>query len=413
MTRMPRPLGPSVLCLAALGLSACPGPDDTGDGLDCSDPALHGTWEGDVGEGDVADLCEGWCTLEVTGSVLLDATQLTSLDGLSCVTRIGGDLTVRSNPDLASISGLAALTEVGGNVSIGEYLCEFTTEWVCTGYGNPALTSLDGLQNLESVGGWLWIADNDALVDPGVSFDTLATIGGAGGMSLLVDGHAALTRLPDLPLITSISGWNTIWGNESLVSLEGLPNLATVDGDLMIAYNPALPTLQGLESLETMTGTLYLVDNGTVTAGGLDGLTTVGGALEFWDNASLVSFEGLDQLTSIGLWMQNINNDALLDLSGLGGLTEIGAEFNIMGNDALQTVDGAWALTEIHGWLQICPYGEDLNDALTSLGGLYGLQAVDGNVVIRDNPILTNAEAWALVAEIETIGGKVTIADNE
>ncbi len=387
-------------------LPACDGKDP-----DCEDD-LSRQHEGDIGEAELAGLCDDGCERTVNGSVTLDNTALTNLDDLSCVTEITGDLYIRQNEALSSIAGLSALKTVGGQLSVGEYSCEWTDQWVCTGSGNPALVSYDGLQNLESVGGWLFLADNDLVGDPGVSFDRLASIGDSApsDFAIRIDGHANLTTLPELPLITHPIPGIEIWGNDALVDLAGLSALQEVLF-LNVLSNPSLEAPLGLDALQHADNLIFAA-NGNTSMQGLEALETVDAALEFWTNDNLISYEGLNNLVSIGYWMHVIDNDALTDLRGLDSLTTIGMELNIFDNDALVSVDGVESLTTLGGSLQIMGYVEEGNPSLTDLKGLYGLESVSADVTIRGNTALPDAEAWALVDEIETIGGAVTIEGN-
>ena len=75
-------------------------------------------------------------------------------------------------------------------------------------------------------------------------------------------------------------------------------------------------------------------------------------------------------------------------------------------NPVLVSLDGLEALRTIDGalWLQ-------RNPVLTDLTALYGLSAV-GSVDIEWNAALGDTAASALVSEIDTIHGAVTVAHN-
>lgn len=75
-------------------------------------------------------------------------------------------------------------------------------------------------------------------------------------------------------------------------------------------------------------------------------------------------------------------------------------------------MDGLESLTTINRNLQIMGYVEGGNPSLVDLDGLYGLEKVSGDVIITGNTSLTDAEAQALVDEIEHICGTVTLTDN-
>src|SRR5690606_5858670 len=75
---------------------------------------------------------------------------LTSLNGLSNLTSVGGNLDIYDNLSLTNLDGLNNLTSVGGFLLI-DY--------------NSNLTNLDGLSNLTSVGADLLIVFNSSLTD--------------------------------------------------------------------------------------------------------------------------------------------------------------------------------------------------------------------------------------------------------
>merc|ERR1712134_246152 len=52
---------------------------------------------------------------------------------------------------------------------------------------------------------------------------------------------------------------------------------------------------------------------------GLEGLTSVGGDLDIWNNAQLTSLSGLEGLTSVGGYLSIYDNDQLTSLAGLEG----------------------------------------------------------------------------------------------
>ena len=82
--------------------------------------------------------------LSVTGSIVIDGSQLIDLTLLSSVTSLSGSLIITNNPVLASLTGLENLVSVGGDVIIE---------------GNsPLLNNIEPLTNLCSVGGSIRIS---------------------------------------------------------------------------------------------------------------------------------------------------------------------------------------------------------------------------------------------------------------
>lgn len=378
--------------------------NDCDGAVDCDDPDLTGTWEGDLAYADVDTFCDDWCDRTVTGSVALDQTLLTNLDALTCLTGVGGNVTIRANGALASIAGLSNLSTVGGAVMIGQDLCD----WDTIPCGNPALTSYTGLENLESAYS-LMLAENDLVVDP-ITFGQLTTLDG-----LTVYGHAALAALPAFPALTSLVAMEVV-DNPSLATLSEFDALETIDSYVYLTRNPSLTTIDGFDHVITIGEALMIGDEpGLVTISGFRSLAEVGLVFELWGNPSLASIEGFGALTYVGDYVNLIDNDALVSFAGLESLAKIdGLGLNVMDNDGLVTLDGLDSLHDIRGNLQITSYAEpDGNDALVDVTALYGLEYVGKSVVITHNPSLTDEAAMDLVAHIENIGGTVVIGDNE
>jgi len=136
----------------------------------------------------------GNCT-SITGALTITKTPCPfDLDGLSALTSVGGDLTVRESC-LRNVDGLSALTSVGG-LYIGN---------------NVNLQNVDGLSALTSVGG----------ANASLGWSTI----GPGGLR--------------------------ITGNNDLQSLNGLSALTSVEGDILIRDNAYLQNLDGLCALST------------------------------------------------------------------------------------------------------------------------------------------------------------------
>lgn len=102
-------------------------------------------------------LCTAVCLLAV---VVLAAScwratvegDLASLDGLECLSQIGGDLTIWQTTALTDIDGLVSVYYVGGNLQIGQFFA-----------GNQVLEDLDGLVHLTTLDGNLSVVMNPVL----------------------------------------------------------------------------------------------------------------------------------------------------------------------------------------------------------------------------------------------------------
>ena len=136
-------------------------------------------------------------------------------------------------------------------------------------------------------------------------------------------------------------------------------------------------------------------------------LRSVGGAMYIQDDDELSSLSGLTALQSVGTDLEISGDGSLEDFSGLDALNAVGGTLQIAGNPALSSLTGLSGLRSVGGSLDI----ED-NVVLTSVTALYGLTEVRLDVIIADNPALPNADAVALVSQIDSIGGDLTVSGN-
>jgi hypothetical protein len=95
------------------------------------------------------------CT-EMTGSLTISGKDITNLDSLHSLTKVGGNLRIGSNPNLSDLTGLSSLTYAGAGA--GAYPGVHITY-------NPRLINLGGLSKLTSIRGMLEISNNDMLAN--------------------------------------------------------------------------------------------------------------------------------------------------------------------------------------------------------------------------------------------------------
>jgi hypothetical protein len=87
----------------------------------------------------------------VTGHLTVEG-DIETLDGLECLSQIGGDLTVWQTTSLPDVDGLTSMFYVGGDLSIGMFFA-----------GNEILGDLDGLVHLTTLDGDLNVQMNPLL----------------------------------------------------------------------------------------------------------------------------------------------------------------------------------------------------------------------------------------------------------
>lgn len=216
------------------------------------------------------------CTM-INGNVNILGSGIQDLSGLSQIISIGGSLEI-DNTDLTNMNGLSNLQHIVGDVLITS---------------NYSLLNLGGMNNLSTIGGNLYIRFNNALTSLD-GLESLTTIGGSPG---------------------SNAGF-TIYENENLTDISSLQSLTYIAFGLGISSNN-LSTLTGLEQLHTVGKDFYIGDNHLVNLDGLQGLTSIGGYAYINNENELISLEGLSNLTSIDGILYITDNDLLSSLTGL------------------------------------------------------------------------------------------------
>ncbi len=130
-------------------------------------------------------IAEGGRAFEITGTLDIQPSRVTSLEGLRKLTRVGGDLVIGNglfpSDSLTSLRGLQSLSEVGGSLRIE---------------GHRKLTSLDGLESLQRVGG-----------------------------ELIIEGNLSLTTLDGMNNLLEVRKEISLFNNHPLNSVEALNNL--------------------------------------------------------------------------------------------------------------------------------------------------------------------------------------------
>jgi len=358
----------------------------------------------------------------IEGDVIIQGEDITNLNGLSVLTSIDGKLNIgftygmaiQGNPSLTSLEGLSNLSYIGGGLEL---------------ILNTSLASLTGFENIISIGGDVKVGANSIYNLTGL--DNLTSIEGdlvigiplyffGGGGGIL--GNPSLVNLSGLENLTSIVGNLRIGNNDSLTSLTGLEELTSIGGNLEIGIatgytyfsgNPSLSSLAGLENLNFLGGMLYIRDNPVLTGlQGLDNLNSIGGSLGILGNTALSNLTGLENIITIGgglfIGSTFTPNSILNSLTGLEGLNSIGGDLSILNNDALINMTGLGNLVNIGGSLQI-RYN-------ASLSNLVGLENVDANSInglsIYDNNSLTTCNAKSICEFLLAPNGTINIHNN-
>lgn len=276
---------------------------------------------------------------EVSGVLSIEGDDIVNLNGLSVLTRIGGNLEISENLLLTDLTGLNNIEYIGGDLIIVK---------------NDVLGSLTGLERLESVEGDLTIRENDSL--------------------------SGLAGLSNLELI---GGNLTIEENGILSSLYGLDNIqASSNLDMNIRLNPMLSDCQIQSICDYLSSPNGVVDiaynaegcNGPVQIAndcGINlsclpfghyyffsqedvddfpvnypGCTEINGALVI-NGDDIKDLEGLTDVVSISGNLAITSCDSLTDLSELINITSIGGSLHLWGNKGLNSLSGLDNVTSI------------------------------------------------------------------
>jgi hypothetical protein len=255
---------------------------------------------------------------EISSNLTITAPHVRSLEALATLTRIGGNLSITNNGELASLSGLDNLNEIAGTLTVTN---------------NPVLSAIDGFDRVRRVGA-LVITRNPALT----SLDGFRALEAIGGVLTLED-NAALERVTGLGALRSVVGAFRVVNNDALLDLDGLGALHAV-AQMTVSGNDALRNLDGLSSLiETLS--LIITNNAALEdISGLSALRSVAGAFQIQGNASLAHLDALDALEVVDLDLLIRSNASLASIDGFPRLLHIGQALEIGANAQLQTIGG-------------------------------------------------------------------------
>ncbi len=451
------PPGPSFLSCTVSVEVACPGGELDGDYIIETASDLR-----ELGEAIRAVAIDG--QTHMTGSLTVTGSELTDLEGLQGLTCIGGSLRIEgcaaeasgceADSALSDLSALRGLRAAGGlEIRLAVALASLdglSDLGIVRGdlviAGNPLLRTLEALGSLWHVGGSLRFEKKCyPLPSPSVSFTAsaclengLEDLGGLDrlasiGEDLVIADQPALGQIGGLNALECLGGSLVIGANQSLVEIDGLKGLGAVPGHLIIGSwsvfdellalgesagdvdlqevievdsgNPLLGTISGLQQLNWVGGDLVLSGNGALgELAGLGGVIAVGGSLRIRDNGALEDFEGLGNLAAVCDRLSVRDNGALADLSGPRNGAHIGGTVEILGNPSLVSLQGIHPAERVRGDLWLSG-----NPRLVDLSSLGTVTAVEGEVLVENNATLTDLSGLGALTVVE---GDLSIQNN-
>ena len=193
---------------------------------------------------------------EINGSLRLECSTLTTLDGLYGLKTITDSLIIKDG-DMTSFEGLRNLGTIGGNFKV---IAESSYSYY---YSLNSLSSFKGLSGLKSIGGDFEVnAKYSSSLKSLASFEGLESLETIGGNFKVIAG--SYSSLESLSSFKSLSGLKSIGGDfevnaksysslNSLASFEGLESLTNIGGGkLTINYCSSLNNIDALKNIESL-----------------------------------------------------------------------------------------------------------------------------------------------------------------
>ncbi len=265
-----------------------------------------------------------------------------------------------SSDIINDITVLSNIDSVYGNVNI-------------FGTNLPHLNSLSGLQY---IGGNILILDNDLLTD--------------------VSG---MTSLDYIGMDLSISSC------DALPIIEGFDNLTFIGDAMLVSNNPMVTEISGFNSLIEVVNYLTIASNDLLDE--INGFVNLvsAGSISFSSNEELSIVDGFDNVNHTGLSI--IYNYTLDTIHGFENLTYIDGQLRLNSN-AFTTYPLFNQLDTISGdlWLSF-------SNSITHLNDFSNLEYVGGDLIIHDNPNLTDCcGIQHLIHQPNALGGVTDIYNN-
>jgi hypothetical protein len=233
---------------------------------------------------------------EVTGIFRIETDDLTDLDSLATLERVGNSLEICNNPALTSVDGLSSLRYIGNDFDI---------------VNNDALTKIPTFPSLTTVADKIEFNYNDALIE--------------------IEGQQLLTHLgDDLEIL----------GNKNLKSVTEFPLLTAFHYCLQINDNPALESLDIFSEITLVTQHIQIMRNASLKKiAGFDKLKTITGYLQIIDNSSLTTIEGFPVLSLVNIDFEIIGNPELQTINAFGALKTVTRDFEVYGNNNIKLLE--------------------------------------------------------------------------
>ena len=328
---------------------------------------------------------------------------ITSLEGLSSLTEVLGQLSIQVNTDDESftLQGLHNLKTIEGDLNYSGFglrtlqgLEGLTSIGRIFRVTNTDLSSFEGLDNLTTIQESFIINSSTTLRD----FTGLANLTYIGGV--LRPEAAQMVSFQGLSALTSV-GDIIISDTVSIKNFVGLTSLKTIqDGLIIIGPEVPVKSLVGLEQVEEIGGNIVM-ENLTGFEGwkGLSNLRRLGGNL----TTSNIQFDNFRGLENIKAMEGNLVLDDFSVIRSMRGLDSLRTVKDIIIDAPILSLEGLEQLRQVTGIFLI------YDTQLTTLAPLNDIESIN-ELRVAGNSILS--ECCILPSLINRVENEVIIEDN-
>jgi hypothetical protein len=216
-------------------------------------------------------------------------------------------------------------------------------------------------------------------------------------IQLNIVSNESLTSFKGLDNLHDVWSNLGISNNKNLENLKGLELLNRVGGHVQISNKPRLLNFEGLSALKNIAEGFFISDNLRLESlSGLERLEEISGLCVIYENNSLKSLDGLNSLETISIGPLGERYDRSEYVPYLGNLI-------IQKNQELKTLRGLGNLSFVESDIRI------LDNPLLEDYGLESLEEVQNNLVLHDNPSITDMNGLNRLARV---GAELQIVDN-
>jgi hypothetical protein len=250
------------------------------------------------------------CT-RIDGDVFIMSDNITNLNGLNVIDHIGGMLVINYCSGLSDLSGLECLVGIGNDLII---------------LGNDELENLDGLGNLASIGDRLEISNNPSLTSlsglSNLAFNSIKDLYLRDNLSLSTCNEPFICDyLADPPGSVNIYHNSAGCNNPAELALacDSAISCLPFGNYYFLSQNDVDRFQSDFPGCEDLHGNVKIGGTDISNLDGLNGINSIEGHLEIFDNSILSNLFGLENLISIKIILI-VNNQFLTTLSGLDNI---------------------------------------------------------------------------------------------